>query len=125
MRKKKRQPTVYNPYSKSATNKRKLSYVKQVVAGYSDCSCEGCRDVKQHWLPKIWPSVKRANLKDPFHGGLKMLSDSVRPHHELSPTFSRSLSRASLAFAPSSVTNHILTLYKSKETYEINKIDHC
>ena len=61
----------------------------------------------------MWPSAKRAPLKDLFHG-MKKATESTRKQHELGPVFAKSLSRASLGHDKQSIS-HVLTLFKRKE----------
>jgi hypothetical protein len=55
---------------------------------------------RQHWFAKVWPSIRRAPLKDIFHGVLLATRSTHGESHPMNEWFSREHTSCLLCFTP-------------------------
>jgi hypothetical protein len=66
---------------------------RKVIHAYSDTCCgESPTNPKKHWVTKVWPNMKRAPGKDPFHA-CKLVTDSTNPKNPLHQPFCKLLAQ--------------------------------
>ena len=95
-------------------HKRGHKHLYALIAGYDDLGSGTLNDPTQHWFAKIWPNVKRAPYKDPWHG-MDLVTRSTHGHpHPLALTFSADLARCFMLFVGDSVDQAVKELRRKQ-----------